>query len=97
MAEELHNMTDQEHRDQEFRELVFRCLLPTEVPFRDGSRCLVRTAGYRTKLEHPDDTPLRRAELRLYSVRRPGRSGIELLTELELEEQIENVEFQRLA
>ncbi len=84
-------MTDQDLRDKEFQELGFCWLQPTEMSFRDGSRCVVRAAGYRTSLERPDDTPQRRAELRLYSVRRPGHSGVELLTELELKGQIESV------
>lgn len=89
-------MTKEELIDLDFRNLGFRWVGKRTAVLPNGCRVIVNAHGYRESRERPDDTPLQRAALRLYSIQREGVQETDVLNELELQKLLGESEFCRL-
>lgn len=83
-------------RNREFRALGFRCVQSAEVRFLDGSAATITAHSFRDSKMRSDDDAAQMREFRIYEVRREGKPGAELVTELELEGLTGQEQFSRL-
>ena len=77
-----------EYTRQELRDRGFKLIGGGTVRFRDGAEWEVRAQCYQKSKERSDDTPRQRRMLHLYEAKRVGETARQIITEIDLEEEI---------